>query len=192
MSYRSQANKIIEKHVIWSLGGGLIPIPLVDFAAVTAIQVDMLGQLANLYGVKYTESNGKKLVVALTGTTLAKIGSSFLKVIPGFGSVIGGVSMAILSGASTYAVGQVAIQQFELGNDIFNIDIDIAQETYSEEFEIGKKVASDLNKNKDNSKNQEDSEDVYEALTKLGKLRDLGVITEEEFQEKKQILLAKI
>ncbi len=76
MSYRSQANKIIEKHVIWSLGGGLIPIPLVDFAAVTAIQVDMLGQLANLYGVKYTESNGKKLVVALTGTTLAKIGSS--------------------------------------------------------------------------------------------------------------------
>ncbi len=142
--------------------------------------------------VKYTESNGKKLVVALTGTTLAKIGSSFLKVIPGFGSVIGGVSMAILSGASTYAVGQVAIQQFELGNDIFNIDIDIAQETYSEEFEIGKKVASDLNKNKDNSKNQEDSEDVYEALTKLGKLRDLGVITEEEFQEKKQILLKKI
>ncbi|MEM1292729.1 MAG: GTPase, partial [Cyanobacteria bacterium P01_H01_bin.162] len=38
MTQQNQANAIIRSHVLWATGGGLIPIPLVDFAAVTAIQ----------------------------------------------------------------------------------------------------------------------------------------------------------
>jgi hypothetical protein len=34
--------------------------------------------------------------------------------------------------------------------------------------------------------------DVYEQLRKLGELRDLGVVTSEEFEQKKQELLARI
>lgn len=34
MSQRTQAEAIIRSHVLWAMGGGLIPIPLVDFAAV--------------------------------------------------------------------------------------------------------------------------------------------------------------
>ena len=36
-SRKAQAEAIIRSYVLWSMGGGLIPIPLVDFAAVTAI-----------------------------------------------------------------------------------------------------------------------------------------------------------
>ncbi|GLW90254.1 PH domain-containing protein [Actinokineospora globicatena] len=36
------------------------------------------------------------------------------------------------------------------------------------------------------------AEDVYEQLRKLGELRDLGVLTVEEFERKKQELLARI
>jgi hypothetical protein len=71
MSQRTQADAIIRSHVLWAMGGGLIPIPLVDFAAVTAVQLEMLQQLAHLYGVDYSRSNGKAFVSALTGTTLA-------------------------------------------------------------------------------------------------------------------------
>jgi len=39
MNKQTQAEAIIRSHVLWAMGGGLIPIPLVDFAAVTAIQL---------------------------------------------------------------------------------------------------------------------------------------------------------
>jgi hypothetical protein len=38
MDIRQQADSIITNHVLWSMGGGLIPLPLLDVAAVTFVQ----------------------------------------------------------------------------------------------------------------------------------------------------------
>jgi len=186
MSKRTEANKIIRKHVIWSLGGGLIPIPMLDFTAVTAIQIDMLSQLATLYGADYTASTGKTFVAALTGSTFAKIGASLVKIVPGIGTVIGGLSMSIMSGASTYAVGKVAVTHFETGGNLLDINMAMAKKAYEEAFEEGKEYASSVDREK------EASQDVYEALEKLGRLKEQGVITEEEFQAQKEKLLDRI
>ena len=191
MSKRTKANDIVMRHVLWSLGGGLIPLPILDFAAVTAIQVDMLNQLSTLYDIKYDTSTGKRLVVALTGTTFAKLGSSFVKLIPGFGTVLGGVSMSLLSGASTYAVGQVVIEHFESGGDLFDIDMEAAKKVYKDAFEEGKEVAENLQKEQKKAP-AKTQEDVFEALEKLGALRDKGILTEEEFGSKKAELLKKL
>lgn len=196
MSKRSEANHIVNNHVLWALGGGLIPIPIVDFAAVTAIQMDMLSQLAKLYDVKYTEATGKKLVVALTGTTFAKLGSSFIKIVPGIGTVLGGLSMSVLSGASTYAVGQVAIEHFESGGNLFDVDLETAKKMYKDAFEEGKEVASNLKKEQEAAEVagdvDEQTKDVIDALERLGNLREKGVITEEEFQAQKGKLLNRV
>jgi len=56
---REEADKIIKSHVLWAVGAGLVPLPLFDVAAVTAIQMDMLKQLAALYQVDYSTSTGK-------------------------------------------------------------------------------------------------------------------------------------
>src|SRR4051812_47831293 len=37
----ARAQKIVRDHVLWSIGAGLVPIPLMDVAAVTAIQNEM-------------------------------------------------------------------------------------------------------------------------------------------------------
>lgn len=187
MSQRTDANEIIRSHVMWAMGGGLIPIPLVDFAAVTAIQLEMLQQLAQLYGVSYSRSLGKTFVSALTGTTIARLGASFLKAIPGIGTMIGGASMAIASGASTYAVGQVAVNHFASGGSLNNFVEDQVKTAYESAFEQGKRYVSDL----ENEKGHE-AADVYQALEKLGQLRDQGVLTDDEFQSKKQELLARL
>ncbi|RQH16679.1 hypothetical protein D5R40_33865, partial [Okeania hirsuta] len=63
-----------------------------DLAAVTAIQLDMLKQLANLHELDYSETSGKALVGALTGNMMIRIGSSLFKAIPGIGTVLGGIS----------------------------------------------------------------------------------------------------
>lgn len=183
---RSKAQTIIRSHVLWSMGGGLIPIPLVDFAAVTAIQLEMLQQLAHLYGVDYSRSNGKAFVSALTGTTIARLGASLIKALPGVGTIIGGASMSLTSGASTYAVGQVAISHFANSGNLSNFVEDQLKKAYDSAFEQGKSYVSDLEDEQDEAAN------IYQSLEKLGQLRDQGILTEEEFQSKKQELLDRL
>ena len=98
MNKRAEADRIVKQHVVWAMGAGLIPVPVLDFAAVTGIQIDLLSRLARVYGVDHEGSSGKRFVVALTGTTFARFGASLVKAIPGVGTVLGGVSMSIMSG----------------------------------------------------------------------------------------------
>ena len=62
-----RADRIIHSHTLWSMGAGMIPVPMFDILAVSAIQVDMLKQLAEAYESDFTENMGKTFVTALTG-----------------------------------------------------------------------------------------------------------------------------
>lgn len=192
MSKRDEANTIVRNHVLLSIGGGLIPVPLLDMAAVTGLQVSMLERLAALYGVKYSRSIGRSFVTALTGSTVAKLGSSLVKALPGIGTVVGGVAMSATSGASTYAVGQVAIQQFEANRDLWDVDLGKAREAYEEAFEEGKEVVAEMKEEQEADPKAETPEEVLEALEKLGDLKDKGLLTEEEFAAQKQKLLDRL
>ena len=184
------AQEVVKSHVMYSLGAGLVPIPLLDIAAVSVVQLDMLRQLAKIYGKDFKESAGKGWISAITGSTMARMGASLVKTIPGIGSILGGVTMSVLSGASTYAIGQVFILHFAGGGDFFNFNFEKAKEIYEEQFEKGKKVAKDMEKQKEASSEPDlTKEDPYERLEKLAALRDKGIITEEEFLEQKKRLL---
>jgi uncharacterized protein (DUF697 family) len=181
-----EAERIINEHILWSMGAGLVPVPLLDIAAVSAIQLDMLKQLCTHYEVKYSESEGKVFLSALTGSIAAKIGANALKLIPGIGSVIGGISMSIVSGASTYALGQVAINHFEHNGTFTNFDLDAAKRAFEGHFERGKEVASKMKDNK------AASGDVFEKLEKAKAARDKGVISDDDFEAIKKRLLDEV
>ena len=185
------AQDIVKSHVIYSLGAGFVPIPLLDIAAVSVVQLDMLKQLAKLYGQSFQESSGKSWISAITGSTLARMGASLVKTIPGIGSILGGVTMSALSGASTYAIGQVFIWHFSTGGDFMDFNFEKAKEIYEEEFEVGKKVAKDLNKDDrpPTAPPAEPEENPYEKLERLSALKDKGVITEEDFETQKNRIL---
>lgn len=179
------AEQLIREHVIWSCGAGLVPVPIVDFVAVTAIQLDLIRQLSTLHGISYEEGQGKVWIGALTGGALARIGASAIKAIPGIGSIIGGLSMSIASGASTYGVGKVINRHFENGGTMGNLNVDEAKSRYEAEYEEGKKVAKKASENKG-------AKDVFEKLSKLGELKKSGVISDAEFEKKKAELLAQV
>jgi len=198
MTREEQVDKIINNHVLVSMGLGIIPIPLIDIVGVTAAQLDMLSQIGHVYGKKFSDIAGKSFIASTTGASLARLGASFIKAIPGIGSLIGGVSMSIMSGASTYAIGQVCKRFFEDGLDLEDIDEDLAKTIYEEELEKGKKVASDLKTKAEKEKKQgtkappqKEEEDIYTQLLKLGELKEKGVITDEEFQKMKKALVDK-
>jgi uncharacterized protein (DUF697 family) len=178
---RERAEAIIRKHVLWSSGAGLIPIPLADVAAVTGVQVSMLQSLTKLYGSELSEQVLQNFVTALTGGMIARLGASAIKAIPGIGTLLGGASMSIMSGASTYAVGRVAKGHLEKTGNLANVDLAKAKREYSTAYESGKDYVAKL----------DDDPDVISKLERLGDLRAKGVLTEEEFQTQKAQLLNK-
>jgi uncharacterized protein (DUF697 family) len=176
-----KVDRIVKDHVLWSIGAGLVPLPILDIVAVAAVQLDMLKQLASAYGVPFTESEGKAWVTALAGNVAARVGANAIKLIPGLGTLLGGVSMSLLAGASTYAMGQVAAGHFERGGTFGNLDFTSARRIYEEELERGREVARDLSSEK---------KDVIDKLERLAKLRDKGVLSDEEFEVQKKRVLA--
>lgn len=181
-----RADRIIRSHTLWGMGAGMIPVPMFDVLAVSAIQIDMLKQLAEVYEADFTENLGKTFVTALTGGTFARFGASLIKAVPGVGTLVGGASMSVLSGASTYAVGQVAKRHYETGGNLVDIDFGSARKSYDDALERGKRVVGGMKDREDESK------DVYASLERLSDLKQKGVITEEEFEAKKREMLERL
>ncbi|WP_308989102.1 SHOCT domain-containing protein [Roseibacillus persicicus] len=185
---RENTDRIVRAHVLWAMGAGLIPIPLFDIAAVTAIQIDALQKLAEEQGIYYSSDGGKRFVTALTGGTFARLGASLIKGVPGVGTVIGGLSMSAMSAASTYAVCQVALHHFRNDRNFLSFDLDDAKGLYEKALEQGKSFVKSLEKEVDPKVTKE----TYRNLEKLKELRDAEVLTEEEFERKKAKLLEKL
>jgi uncharacterized protein (DUF697 family) len=139
-----KADTIIRNHMVWSMGAGLIPVPIADFFAVSAIQLDMVRQIAKLNDIDFSETAGKAAITALTGSGLARIGARAVKFIPGVGSILGGITMAVLSGASTYALGEVFKKHFETGGTFLDFDPSRLKKFYNEKFEKGKEMAKEI------------------------------------------------
>lgn len=198
------ADTIIRNHVVWAMGAGFIPVLIADIFAVSALQLDMIRQLCKVYDVDFQQTQGKAVVTSLTSSTLARVSAgSLVKLVPGLGSILGGVTISVFAGASTYALGEVFKKHFESGGTILDFDPARLKKMYQEKFEKGKKVAEDLaRKTKEESQpevkekpagtGQKTSSVLMDRLRDLNELRKEGIITEEEFEQMKKRLLETI
>ena len=191
------ADTIIKNHIVWSMGAGLIPVPILDFFAVSGIQLDMIRQLCKLYDQDFKESQGKAIITSLTGSGIARMGAkAMVKFIPGVGSVLGGVTMAVLSGASSYALGEVFKKHFDTGGTFLDFDPERLKKMYNEKFEKGKKVAEQIKKEnekiRETAKHAEEAKysgEAVERIKELAELRREGLISEEEYIAMKKKLI---
>ncbi|GIV42937.1 MAG: hypothetical protein KatS3mg035_0060 [Bacteroidia bacterium] len=186
MKRSERVDVLIRNNMIYATALGLIPVPWVDIIAVTAVQINMIKDICDEYDIDYNEAAVKTFVTALAGSTFAKIGASLIKSIPLIGTFIGGASMAVLSGASTYAVGKVFKKHFEEGGNLANFNADSWKKFYEEMFQEGKKEAEKVEENKG------DYREIFQKLEKLAQLKEKGIITNEEFQKKKDELLKNL
>ena len=184
-----EADSIIKNHMIWSMGAGFIPVPIADLFAVSAIQLDMIRQLAKLYELDFKQSEGKAIISALTGSGLARLGARAVKFIPGVGSVLGGMTMAALSGASSYALGEVFKKHFETGGTFLDFDPERLKKYYNEKFEKGKEVAKNIQKDGDRKKEVAETSSLVDKIKEIAQMKKDGVITEEEFEVLKKKII---
>ena len=149
LSQRELSTKLTRRFVLWSMGGSIIPIPLVDLATVIGVQIKLIAEMSKIYEVPFEKNRIKGIVTPLIGSIgLAPSGAlilgSLVKVIPGIGGLLCAVSAPVMIGAITYATGRVFIAHFESGGTLLNFNVESAKESFKEHFEEGKNVAKEM------------------------------------------------
>jgi uncharacterized protein (DUF697 family) len=116
---RRKAVAIVERYANWSAVGGVIPVPLANAAAVTALMVRMIKSLSTHYDVPFEKNRTRAAVIGLMGgvlpTGLGTIAASTLTYfVPGYGLLSLAVS-SVTSSAYARSIGQLYIEHFENG-----------------------------------------------------------------------------
>lgn len=145
----SYAEKIIATATVEAAGIGAVPIPFSDAVLLVPIQVAMISKIIDSYGVSSLACISEAVIGDVIVTNLGKsIVSNILKVIPGIGSLVGGMISAGVAGTLTGAIG------FSISEICFNsvkrfLDgqpVDWSNMFESEEF--SKRVAEAIKKRK--------------------------------------------
>ena len=164
---QNEANSIIRKHVYASMGVSMSPIPFTDIILANTFQLRMLRKLARLYGESFASLSDLKsissvlkyfvsfiddaAIVIFSRTSLSTMSSrlvlSAAKFIPGIGQTVGVVTLPVLTGATTYAIGKVYNKHFATGGSFLTFDPEKAKKYYAKMFEEGKKLSQEY-KNK--------------------------------------------
>jgi uncharacterized protein (DUF697 family) len=124
------AQQVVDRFTLWSGAAGLLPIPLVDVAAVGGVQLLMLRRLADIYGVPFSENRGKSIIASLAGsvlpastaTTTAMTVGSLVKGLPGVGWVVGALTMPVFSAGATWVIGRVFMKHFASGGTLLDFN----------------------------------------------------------------------
>lgn len=191
-SRADQARRIVRRNVYWAVGAGLVPVPGVDFVALTAVQVKLLKQLSDHYHVKFFDDKAKKIVSALVASTgsvalAGLVGHSLFKLVPVVGQIFGVVGLPVFAGALTQAIGNLFVMHYETGGTLLDFNVEQMRAHFQREFERAKSSVKQMSEEKVARKstdaapvkaepdNLEKIEGIGPAISEL--LYDAGIMT---------------
>jgi uncharacterized protein (DUF697 family) len=116
---RALARKIVERHRTFAAVGGLLPLPIITVAGIAAINLRMVKQLSDLYGVPFQRDRTRAIIVGLIGGAVptglgVTTASTLAFAMPG-PALVGLAVSAITAGAMTRGIGLVFVEHFENG-----------------------------------------------------------------------------
>ncbi len=143
----SRAQQVVKQYALNSMVTGFIPIPLIDMVALFGVQIKMLKDLAKQYEVPFSYNMASSLVRSILGgfipgITVAPLAASLSKSLPLLGQTAGTISMATVSGASTYAIGIIFIEHFESGGTFRDFELKKIGERFQTFYEKGKQFVA--------------------------------------------------
>ena len=141
---------IIRKRVYGAIGIGFVPVPLVDFLGLTALQIELIHALAKAHGVEFKKERVKSIISSLCGSLLSTasvpLAASLLKCIPVIGTTAGAATACIMGGSTTYALGWVFDRHFRKGGCLIDFDAEEAKTYFKEKVEEGKTFVGKMKK----------------------------------------------
>lgn len=139
------AASVIQNNIYLSVASGVIPVPYVDTAALMAVNLKLLKELADVYDVEFRAEIGKEAIGILLASVAPPLlaGGIFgisavqsaLRAIPLIGTAVGLVTLPALHGAFTYALGSVFRRHFAQGGNFVNFDAKATKGYFRERYE---------------------------------------------------------
>jgi uncharacterized protein (DUF697 family) len=176
-SDQDRAHAIKEVIEVCSIAAGAVavqPIPLVDIALISPIQIALVQAIGRVHGVKLDSKSVLEILSTLGASLVAQnVIMAAAKLIPFLGWLVG-ISMAY---ALTYAIGEVSDLYFRTGRGISSEELRAKFESVYKAKRAEKEAA-----NKGN-------ETLKSKLEQLKEAYGSGLLTEEEFHKKKEELL---
>jgi len=121
---RQIAIRVAERFSYWSGFAGLIPVPVVDLAAVSGVQIQMVRRISEIYEIPFSKNRGKALIVSIAGAIIpatSVVGAmSMAKGLPGIGTAVNTLAMPALTASATYAIGMAFIEHYATGGTLLN------------------------------------------------------------------------
>lgn len=106
------SEKIVKLYSQYAAAAGLIPLPGLDLAAVGAVQLKMIAELAAHYGVPFNGQVGRSLLATLVGG----LGAARLSF--ALGPMIGIVAKPGAAFGATWAIGKLFASHFDKGGTL--------------------------------------------------------------------------
>ncbi len=135
---RGPSDAIIWRSVLKSSAVGALPLPFFGTFGVSAVELQMVRELADHHGAPLDEAAARAAVGSLlAGTLVDVVGHSlagqFLRIFPPFGLLF----MPLFSGAATYAVGRTLDRHFAQGGTLADFDAERARKGFGELVQDG-------------------------------------------------------
>lgn len=144
---RAEAEGIVKNYAIAALSIGLLPFPVIDGIALSNLQMNLIGRLADHYGVAFTavyRGMAASLITGALPVLATGIGLSALKVVPVFGSLSGAGTLSTLAVAITYANGRTLIEHFEAGGTLDDLTPAVFRRRLRAKLAGGRRLAGTL------------------------------------------------
>lgn len=112
--------EIYGASLLAGLVGGFDALPFSDLPVIFSIQTLMIISIAIIFGIKLEKQKAAELIKTLAASagTTAAFGicgffiASLLKIIPGVGTIIGGIINGSVASSTTFGLGKLAIEYF--------------------------------------------------------------------------------
>jgi uncharacterized protein (DUF697 family) len=122
---RRRAERIVQRNATIAGFGGIIPLPLINIAAISVIILRMVRTLARLYGVPFEHNQVRSIVISLLAGTMptgmaAATTSTLMYLVPG-SNLIGLAVSSITAVECTRCIGRIFINHFENGGTLSEV-----------------------------------------------------------------------
>jgi uncharacterized protein (DUF697 family) len=116
---RRAAEKIVDRYKVYAALGGLVPMPAINVAGLTAINMRMVKALCDLYELPFESNQTRSIIMGLIGgsvpTGLGFAIASVVGLVLPAGAFVGLAASSASAAAMTRGIGLILIEYFENG-----------------------------------------------------------------------------
>lgn len=142
---RLLADRTVKNWSQWGMVAGLIPVPFLDLATISGLQIKMVYDLCKVYDVPFKQRQVRAILSGLVGGGVTTVSSSALsgaliKQVPVVGTALAAITQPALSYATTHAIGAIFVRHFESNGTLMSMSAEALKSSYEEQLAKAKEM----------------------------------------------------